>query len=103
MMVGRNVEFACRQGARQARASVVLAVEGMTVASKLHKNNAVKNVSFTVRAGEIVCIAGIDGNGQTELDLRPDRPGARWSPARSRSAARTSPTPPSASAVAAWA
>ncbi len=26
-----------------------------------------KNVSFTVRAGEIVCIAGIDGNGQTEL------------------------------------
>ena len=29
--------------------------------------NAVKNVSFDVRAGEIVCIAGIDGNGQTEL------------------------------------
>ncbi len=26
-----------------------------------------KNVSFNVRAGEIVCIAGIDGNGQTEL------------------------------------
>ena len=39
----------------------------MTVPSKLHKNNAVKNVSFQVRAGEIVCIAGIDGNGQTEL------------------------------------
>ena len=39
----------------------------MTVASKTHGNNAVKNVSFTVRAGEIVCIAGIDGNGQTEL------------------------------------
>ena len=33
----------------------------------MHKNNAVKNVSFKVRAGEIVCIAGIDGNGQTEL------------------------------------
>ena len=39
----------------------------MTVASKAHNNNAVKNVSFTVREGEIVCIAGIDGNGQTEF------------------------------------
>ena len=29
--------------------------------------DAVKSVSFEVRAGEIVCIAGIDGNGQTEL------------------------------------
>jgi simple sugar transport system ATP-binding protein len=39
----------------------------MTVASKRHKNDAVKNVSFQVHRGEIVCIAGIDGNGQTEL------------------------------------
>ena len=46
---------------------VILDVENMTVASKVHKNDAVKNVSFKVRAGEIVCIAGIDGNGQTEL------------------------------------
>ena len=46
---------------------VILHVENMTVPSKLHHNNAVKNVSFDVRAGEIVCIAGIDGNGQTEL------------------------------------
>ena len=35
--------------------------------SKVHKNNAVRGVSFNVRAGEIVCIAGIDGNGQSEL------------------------------------
>ena len=66
MMVGRNVNFhvekkPCTPG------DVVLQVEHMTVASKVHKNNAVKDVSFTVRAGEIVCIAGIDGNGQTEL------------------------------------
>ena len=46
---------------------VVLEVKNMTMASKVHKNNAVKNVSFQVRRGEIVCIAGIDGNGQTEL------------------------------------
>ena len=37
------------------------------MASKHSKKNAVSNVSFDVRAGEIVCIAGIDGNGQTEL------------------------------------
>ena len=42
-------------------------VEGLTVASKTHSNDAVKGVSFNVREGEIVCIAGIDGNGQTEL------------------------------------
>ncbi len=37
------------------------------MASKVHKNNAVCNVSFSARRGEILCIAGIDGNGQTEL------------------------------------
>ena len=37
------------------------------MASKVHKNNAVKDVSLQVRRGEIVCIAGIDGNGQTEF------------------------------------
>ena len=46
---------------------VILNVEHLTVPSKVHKNNAVKNVSFKVKKGEIVCIAGIDGNGQTEL------------------------------------
>ena len=34
---------------------------------KRSKKNAVENVSFKVHAGEIVCIAGIDGNGQSEL------------------------------------
>ena len=66
MMVGRNVNFHVeKQEAKPGE--VVLEVENLTVASKVHKNNAVKNVSFKVRAGEIVCIAGIDGNGQTEL------------------------------------
>ena len=39
----------------------------MLFRSKAHDNNAVKDVSFNVRRGEIVCIAGIDGNGQSEL------------------------------------
>ena len=66
MMVGRNVNFHVEKG-EQHLGEEVLKVENVTVASKLHKTDAVKNVSFTVRAGEIVCIAGIDGNGQTEL------------------------------------
>jgi len=32
-----------------------------------HKKDDVKNVSFQVRGGEIVCLAGIEGNGQTEF------------------------------------
>ena len=66
MMVGRNVNFHVQKTPAKP-GEVLLNVENMTVASKVHKNNAVKNVSFQVRAGEIVCIAGIDGNGQTEL------------------------------------
>ena len=66
MMVGRNVNFHVEKKPAEP-GKVILKVENMTVASKMHKNNAVRNVSFDVRAGEIVCIAGIDGNGQTEL------------------------------------
>lgn len=66
MMVGRDVEFAVHKE-DCAPTDVVLEVEDLSVASKLSKKNAVNHVSFQVRAGEIVCIAGIDGNGQTEL------------------------------------
>ena len=66
MMVGRPVQLEvvkdeCHPGAP------ILEVRDLTVPSHLHKKPAVKNVSFDVRAGEIVCIAGIDGNGQAEL------------------------------------
>ena len=66
MMVGRDVDFVVHKEPAKP-GQVVLDVKGLTVASKVHKNNAVKNVSFQARAGEIVCIAGIDGNGQSEL------------------------------------
>ncbi len=66
MMVGRNVEFVVhKEPAKPGKE--ILKVENLVVASRVHKNNAVKGVSFSVRAGEIVCIAGIDGNGQSEL------------------------------------
>ena len=66
MMVGRNVNFHVdKQPAHPGE--VVLSIDNMTVASKVHKNNAVRNVSLKVHAGEIVCIAGIDGNGQSEF------------------------------------
>ncbi len=66
MMVGRDVQLEVKKD--EARpGEVVLDVQNVTVASKLHSNNAVKNVSFKVRAGEIVCLAGIEGNGQTQF------------------------------------
>ena len=66
MMVGRDVEFAVQKEDPKP-AEVVLEVENLCVASKRSKKNAVNNVAFKGRAGEIVCIAGIDGNGQSEL------------------------------------
>ena len=66
MMVGRPVQLeVVKDPARPGEE--VLRVEDLCVASHTHKRNAVNHVSFDVRAGEIVCIAGIDGNGQTEL------------------------------------
>ena len=66
MMVGRNVSFSVNKKPSKP-GDTVLKVEHMTVPSKAHGNNAVKDVSFNVRKGEIVCIAGIDGNGQSEF------------------------------------
>ena len=66
MMVGRDVSFEVEKK-DIAVGSVVLEVRDVSVQGKHHKKDAVKNVSFEVRAGEIVCLAGIEGNGQTEF------------------------------------
>ena len=66
MMVGRNVNFHVEKTPSNPT-DVVLEIENMCVASKTHNKNAVNNVSLKVRRGEIVCIAGIDGNGQSEF------------------------------------
>ena len=66
MMVGRDISFSVDKKPAEV-GDVVLSVKNLTVMSRISKREAVKNVSFDVRAGEICCIAGIDGNGQTEL------------------------------------
>ena len=66
MMVGRPVQLQVQKDPAKP-GEPVLKVQDFTMPRKGHKGNAVNKVSFTVRAGEIVCIAGIDGNGQTEF------------------------------------
>ena len=66
MMVGRDVSFSVEKKEPEI-GDVVLDVQGVTVPSKIHKKNVVHDVSFQVRAGEIVCLAGIEGNGQTQF------------------------------------
>ena len=66
MMVGRPVQLEVTKDEAKP-AGEVLKVDHLCVHSHVQKRNAVNDVSFNVRAGEIVCIAGIDGNGQTEL------------------------------------
>ena len=56
-----------REGPGQARRDVVLEVENLTVRRTSKGVARVDNVSFSVRAGEIVGIAGVSGNGQSEL------------------------------------
>ena len=66
MMVGRDVQLVVDKKPA-VPGDAVLTVENLTVKSKTYNREAVRNVSFTAHAGEIVCIAGIDGNGQSEL------------------------------------
>jgi simple sugar transport system ATP-binding protein len=66
MMVGRKVNFNVEK-ADATLGDPAFEVENLTVASRHGAKKSVRNVSFNVRKGEIVCIAGIDGNGQSEL------------------------------------
>ena len=65
MMVGREVSFKTDKKAANPQ-EVVLSVENIVVKEN-HGSEDVKNLSLEVRAGEILGIAGIDGNGQSEL------------------------------------
>jgi ABC-type uncharacterized transport system ATPase subunit len=65
MMVGRPVELVVKKGEAEP-GDPVLTVTDLTVAD-LDGRALVDHVSFEVRAGEIVGVAGVQGNGQTEL------------------------------------
>ncbi|HMV49227.1 MAG TPA: ABC transporter ATP-binding protein [Blastocatellia bacterium] len=60
MMVGRDVLLRVEKPAAKPK-NVVLSVNNLSAGAKLN------GVTFDVRAGEIVGIAGVEGNGQTEL------------------------------------
>jgi ABC-type uncharacterized transport system ATPase subunit len=66
MMVGRKVLLQIDKQEKQP-GSPVLEVDNLTVKSEGSKKNKVHNLSLKVHEGEIVCIAGVDGNGQSEL------------------------------------
>lgn len=65
MMVGREVSFTVDK-AEPKFGREVLKVENLTVKNQ-DKFEVVKNVSFTIHAGEIFVVAGVSGNGQIEL------------------------------------
>ncbi|MCL2081229.1 MAG: ABC transporter ATP-binding protein [Oscillospiraceae bacterium] len=65
MMVGRQISLSVDKEAREP-GEVVLSINNLSVLN-VRKTAAVKNFSLDVRAGEIIGLAGVDGNGQTEL------------------------------------
>jgi simple sugar transport system ATP-binding protein len=65
MMVGRAVQLTVDKGAAKPGASVLEVADLKVLDDRGHV--AVDGVSFQVHAGEIVCVAGVQGNGQTEL------------------------------------
>src|SRR5690606_6738967 len=65
MMVGRAVELTVQKSPPVLTDNVV-EIRGLTVLDTIGQK-VVNDVSFDVRGGEVLCIAGVQGNGQTEL------------------------------------
>lgn len=65
MMVGREISFEVEKNEPHF-GDVVLSVENLSVKNQNHFE-VVKNVSFSIRQGEIFAIAGVSGNGQVEI------------------------------------
>ncbi len=66
MMVGRKVNFSIEKD-KATPGDAVLTLEHVSMRSRHHHKLLLNDVSFSVHRGEIVTVAGIDGNGQSEL------------------------------------
>ncbi|MGN1242758.1 MAG: ABC transporter ATP-binding protein [Candidatus Enterosoma sp.] len=66
LMVGRDVKLVTDKKP-STPGKPILEVNNLVVHDKEKKKDLVKNISFKVRQGEVVCVAGIEGNGQTDL------------------------------------
>ncbi len=65
-MVGREVSFRVEKRLAHPK-DVILSVNNLSMMNRDKTKHLLNKVSFEVRSGEIVCVAGIEGNGQTEL------------------------------------
>ena len=66
MMVGRKINLQIDKKDSKP-GDIIFDVQNLSVKNHVSEKMVVNNVSFSVHAGEIVCVAGIDGNGQSEL------------------------------------
>lgn len=66
MMVGRDVNFVVEKEI-YAPGDIVLKVENLNYSKKGVSKKILSNINFEVKRNEIVCLAGIEGNGQSEL------------------------------------
>ena len=66
LMVGRVVDFSVEKTEAKPK-EIVLSINNLSKKLKGQDKLVLNNVSFDIKAGEIVCLAGIDGNGQSEL------------------------------------
>lgn len=96
MMVGRDVQLQVDKKPAHP-GDVVLDVEGVTIHNDQRKKDSVKDVTFQVHAGEIVCLAGIEATARPSSSMAsPASKNCRA--ARSHWTARTSPARASVSA-----